>query len=216
MQCMHMVTQCPDQLHNIFLTMVCNFLVTLYMLWVVTELHLPQGLVTKDGKHHEVDMIVYATGFSNEESICGFEAIGRDGKLPLANYFEKHPTAYLGITVPSFPNFFFMLGPNTVLAHSSVTFMMECAADYIVDCLKQCVRSRISSLEVRKDVTDAFRKEMNQLTAGRTFSGACRSWYKNKDGINFILWPSNLYHYWWITQKAKLLRDFKITFLPDT
>ena len=171
------------------------------------------GLNTKDGNHYDVDIIVYATGFSNEESICGFETVGRDQTTTLKAYFEKYPTAYLGITVPTFPNMFLMLGPNTVLAHNTVTFMMECAADYVVDCIDQAIRSGISSVDVHNKVTDEFRSEMNEATLRKNFSGNCRTWYKNKDGINFILWPSNLYHYWWITRKAELLRDFKITFL---
>ena len=105
-----------------------------------------------------------------------------------------------------------MLGPNTVLAHNTVTFMMECAADYVVDCINQCIQGEISSVEVRKRVTDTFRIEINKMTEKKNFSGNCRTWYKNKDGINFILWPSNLYHFWWITRKAELLRDFEITF----
>ena len=174
-----------------------------------------QGIGTKDGKHYEVDIIVFATGFSIEESICGFEMVGRDQTTTLKAYFEKNPTAYLGITVPNFPNMFLMLGPNTVLAHNSVIFMMECAADYIVNCINKCIDSGISSVDVRKSVTASFRSHMNKLTLKKNFLGNCRGWYKNKDGINFILWPSNLYHYWWITRKAELLRDFKITFFNE-
>ena len=173
------------------------------------------GITTKAGKHYEVDVIVYATGFSNEESICGFETVGREQNTTLKTYFDEHPTAYLGITVPKFPNMFLMLGPNTVLAHNSVTFMMECAADYALDCINQGVQSGISSLEVRKKVTDEFRLEMNKMSSKKNFQGNCRSWYKNKDGINFILWPSNLFRYWWLTRKAQILRDFKITFFKN-
>ena len=170
------------------------------------------GLYTEDGKYYNADVIVYATGFSNEESICGFKMVGKDHTTTLKEYFKKQPTAYLGITVPNFPNMFLMLGPNTVLAHNSVTFMMECASDYIVDCISQCINNGIVSVDVRKKATDLFRLQMNQLTLKKNFSGNCRTWYKNKDGVNFILWPSNLYHYWWITRKAELLRDFNITF----
>ncbi len=83
------------------------------------------GIKTKDGRHVEVDLIVFATGFSIEDSICGFKAIGRNGHV-LREYFDENPVAYKGITVPNFPNFFILLGPNTVLAHNSVVFMIEC------------------------------------------------------------------------------------------
>ena len=82
-----------------------------------------------------VDLVILATGFKIEESICGFETIGKED-LNLRSFFDENPAAYNGISVPNFPNFFILLGPNTVLAHNSVLFMIECQTDYIVDCMK--------------------------------------------------------------------------------
>ncbi len=55
--------------------------------------------------------------------------------------FEKDPTAYLGITVPNFPNFFLLFGPNTVVAHNSALFMIECQVNYVMKCLKKIIQS---------------------------------------------------------------------------
>ena len=90
---------------------------------------------TKDKKEIKLDLVVLATGFKIEDSICGFEVIGKDG-VNLRQQFDDFPVAFNGITVPKFPNFFILLGPNTVLAHNSVLFMIECQVDYIMDCLK--------------------------------------------------------------------------------
>ena len=57
-----------------------------------------------------------------------------------------------------------------------------------------------------------FQHKMGQWTLNKNFSTNCRSWYKNKDGINFVLWPSNLLQYWWMTAKPQLLEDYKIEF----
>ena len=93
------------------------------------------GIKTKDQQEITVDLVVLATGFKIEDSICGFEIIGKNG-VNLRQQFEDFPVAFNGITVPNFPNFFILLGPNTVLAHNSVLFMIECQVDYILCCLK--------------------------------------------------------------------------------
>ena len=93
------------------------------------------GIKTNDGQEIDLDLVVLATGFKIEESICGFEIIGKDG-IDLRQQFDDFPVAYNGITVPNFPNFFILLGPNTVLAHNSVLFMIECQVDYILNCLR--------------------------------------------------------------------------------
>ena len=97
------------------------------------------GIRTKDGNHEKFDVIVYATGFHIEESVCGFKAVGRKD-VELRDHFVKYPCAHLGITVPSFPNYFILLGPNTVLAHNSVLFMIEWQANYVTDCILQMAK----------------------------------------------------------------------------
>ena len=90
--------------------------------------------------------------------------------------------------------------------------MMECQTDYIVSCLRQMLKYQIKSIEVKEEKTQQFRHEMDLWSLTRNFSsGACKGWYKNKDGINFILWPSHLIHYWWITREAHLLEDYWLT-----
>ena len=74
------------------------------------------------GQEIEVDLIVLCTGFKIEDSICGFEIVGQN-ETNLRHYFDEHPVAFNGITVPNFPNFFILLGPNTVLAHRFVLFI---------------------------------------------------------------------------------------------
>ena len=170
------------------------------------------GIKTKHGQEIQVDLIILATGFKIEDSICGFDIFGKND-INLREYFDTNPMAYNGITVPNFPNFFILLGPNTVLAHSTVIFMIECQVNYIMNCLKQMFEFNINSIEVKYEQALNFRNEMDEQSLTRNFTSRnCTGWYKNKDGINFILWPSNLFHYWWITHKANLLQDYWLTF----
>ena len=100
----------------------------------------------------------------------------------------------------------------TYFIFSTVIFMIECQVDYIMNCLKQMFEYNISSIEVKIDKAQKFRNQMDLWSLTRNITGVCQGWYKNKDGINFILWPSNLFHYWWITKKANLLKDYWIKF----
>jgi len=175
--------------------------------------------ITSDGvetssEHIELDTIVYATGFDIEASFCPFDTFGRNS-LKLREYLHENPCAYLGMTVPEFPNFFFLLGPNTVLAHSSVIYMIECQVDYVIKSINLMANLHIKSMEPRRDKTEDYQEKMGTWTLNKNFSTNCKSWYKNKDGKNFVLWPSNLLQYWRMTFSPNLLEDYKLDFFTD-
>ncbi len=83
-----------------------------------------RGLVTRDGKHHKVDTIIYGTGFTPTSFLTPMKVHGLKGR-DLNEAWRDGAEAYLGITVSGFPNFFMMYGPNTN-APSSIIFMLEC------------------------------------------------------------------------------------------
>ena len=89
-------------------------------------------------------------------------------------------------------------------------FLVPISKDYLIF-IQQMLSYNINAIEVRAEKASEFRKQMDVWSLTRNFTGACRSWYKNKDGINFILWPSNLLHYWWITNKTSLLENYWLT-----
>ena len=90
--------------------------------------------------------------------------------------------------------------------------MAECQVNYIMNCLNQMLKHDIKAIEVKSKPTQKFRQEMDELSSTLNIqASSCQGWYKNKDGINFILWPSNLVHYWWITRKAELLENYWLT-----
>ena len=174
-----------------------------------------QGVRTKDGKESKFDVVIFATGFNIEDSLFGFELKGRsEMSLRYAMLDPKGPrsSAYLGITIPDFPNFFTLLGPNTTLMRSSVLFMIECQSDYIIDSITQALRNDITSIEVKEKTAKKFGQYIADTSSKQNLgSASCVGWYKNSEGKNIALWPSNLVHYWWLTRKCELLRDFKIT-----
>ncbi|NEO37549.1 MAG: NAD(P)/FAD-dependent oxidoreductase [Moorea sp. SIOASIH] len=158
------------------------------------------SLVTEPGKDYKVDAIIYATGF-NSLSYKKIDIRGKNGES-IAEIWGNEPEAYLGISVPNFPNFFSLLGPNTGLGHSSVILMVECQVNYIIGCLNKMLREDWKSLEVKEEAMRRYYQDLWKTMEKRVWTKEnCMSWYQNKDGRVFALWPGNTIQYWWATRK---------------
>ncbi|MEV4356032.1 NAD(P)/FAD-dependent oxidoreductase [Nonomuraea sp. NPDC049625] len=145
----------------------------------------PTGVETTEGPH-EVDTIVYATGFRTTEFLAPMEITGRDGRT-LEEQWKGGPEAYLGISVPNFPNLFLLYGPNTNLGHNSIVFMIECQVEHIMSCLPYL--SANGPIEVRPEVMAAWRGQLDAAMARMVWGGGCRSWYKTAEGRVTNNWP---------------------------
>ncbi len=164
------------------------------------------GIKTADGRKYKVDAVVYATGYLPAESwhttnIFGVTPSENGSKLNLKDEWKDTPSAYKGITYPGYPNLFFMLGPGTASAHNSVIFTLECQAAYIVDAVRYSVLNNIRSVEVKKRALDDYQRMVQEYMKNKAYiSPRCTSWYRNKKGVNYTIWPSHFTHYWWITR----------------
>lgn len=158
----------------------------------------PKGIVTSDGREFEVDIIVYATGFQANRFLFPMKITGRDG-LDLASNWGECPKAYLGITVPGFPNLFCMYGPGTNLASGgSLIFHSECQMRYIAGCIKGMIERDLRSLEPKQDVHEEYYERTQRELEGMVWSHPSieHSWYKNAEGKIHILSPWRLVDYW--------------------
>ncbi len=152
-------------------------------------------LVTRDGREHEVDAIIYGTGFQVADFIVPFEIRGRGG-LELNQVFRQRGVeAYLGTSVAGFPNLFFLLGPNTGLGHSSMVFMIESQARYVLDALHTLREKRLKSVEVKRSQQDHFNQQLQQRMGHTVWATGCKSWYLSKDGKNPTVWPGFTFEY---------------------
>ncbi|MDX3108769.1 flavin-containing monooxygenase, partial [Nonomuraea angiospora] len=145
----------------------------------------PTGVETTEGSH-EVDTIVYATGFRSTEFLAPMEITGSGGRT-LEEQWKGGPEAYLGISVPNFPNLFLLYGPNTNLGHNSIVFMIECQVEHIMSCLPYL--SANGPIEVRPEVMAAWRGQLDAAMARMVWGGGCRSWYKTAEGRVTNNWP---------------------------
>jgi cation diffusion facilitator CzcD-associated flavoprotein CzcO len=154
----------------------------------------PHGVVDADGVEHEVDVVVYGTGFHVMDLSVGHRLTGREGQTLSEQWALDGAQAHQGTTVAGFPNLFLLLGPNTALGHSSVVFMIEAQIAYVLDALRTLDRSGAQSLEVRRGVQDAYNARLQQQLDDTVWNnGGCRSWYRDAAGRNFALWPGHTY-----------------------
>ncbi len=164
------------------------------------------GIVTASGARFDVDIIVFATGFQANKFLWPMDIVGRDG-VKLAEQWGDEPAAYLGITVPNFPNLFCMYGPGTNLAHGgSLIFHSECQIRYITGCIKALVERGEKSMEPRLDVHDAYYERTQRELDGLVWSHPSiqHSWFKNRQGRIHVLSPWRLVDYWAWTREPDL------------
>jgi 4-hydroxyacetophenone monooxygenase len=172
----------------------------------------PDGIVTVDGSFFPADVICYATGFRHNEFLAPMSIFGRHD-TSLREQWGDEPSAYLGITVPNFPNLFCLYGPGTNLAHgASLFFHSECQMQFTMDAIRQVLASGMSTIEVRKDVHDEYverhQEEISQLVWAHP--SITHSHYKNPAGKIFTLSPWKMEIYWDWTRSADM-DDFIVT-----
>ncbi|MBI3558444.1 MAG: NAD(P)/FAD-dependent oxidoreductase [Deltaproteobacteria bacterium] len=160
----------------------------------ISEIH-PHAVVTRDGKEHRVDAIIYATGFEAAEAKPAFPIVGRNGR-DLADAWKNGIKAYKGTTVSGFPNFFLIIGPNCGLGHSSMILMMESQFSYILGAIKTLRRRKLKYLDVRSEVEAHYNDRLQARLAKSVWNtGGCNSWYLTRGGKNTTAWPGFTFEY---------------------
>ncbi|MEV1245371.1 NAD(P)/FAD-dependent oxidoreductase [Nonomuraea sp. NPDC049750] len=161
------------------------------------------SIVDVAGVEHEVDVIVYGTGFKVTEALQRQRIVGRDG-LKIQDAWQDGIETYYGISTAGFPNLFFLLGPNTGLGHNSVVFMIESQVRYVMDCLRLLSKTQARAIDVKPGRQRAFNRRLRERLDPLVWNaGGCRSWYLDEHGVNRTLWPGFTFEYWARTRKMK-------------
>ena len=161
------------------------------------------SIVDSAGVEHEVDAIIYGTGFKVTDALEYLDITGVDGRDLAKEWAAEGMRTHKGITVSGFPNLFFLLGPNTALGHNSVVFMIESQSKYVVDAIKLADSRDAAALDVRPGVQDKFQQEIqDKLVKGVWTQGGCKSWYLDAKGVNRTIWPGFTWRYWLETRKV--------------
>ena len=170
------------------------------------------GIVTKSGVQYDADVLIYATGFQSNRITFPMQILGRGGAELSKQWDGDNPRAYLGITVPNFPNFFLMYGPNTnIVVNGSIIFFSECEMRYILSCIELLVQHGHAALEPKAAVHDAYNAQIDAGNAEMAWGiSKANSWYKNARGRVTQNWPFTLVEYWERT-RAVQAADYHVT-----
>jgi len=161
------------------------------------------SVVDSVGVEHEVDAIIYGTGFHVTDAFDYLSVVGEDGRDLSKEWSSEGMHTHRGITVDGFPNLFFLLGPNTGLGHNSVVFMIESQVRYVMDAIRLVEGTDAQALRVRPQAQQEFQEEIqDKLARGIWSTGGCTSWYLDAKGVNRTIWPGFTWKYWLETRKV--------------
>lgn len=155
-----------------------------------------EGIVTRDGQVHPVDVIVVATGFHVTDSPV-FETIhGVGGRSLAQEWAEIGMQGYKGSFVHGFPNMMLLIGPSTGLGHTSMVYMIESQLNYLVDYWKTTTAAGITRTEVTREAQTRFTAGLqDKLKNSVWVNGGCSSWYKDRNGNITVLWPGFTFNF---------------------
>ena len=163
------------------------------------------GVVTADGVEHEIDVLVLATGFHATDQPIAARITGRDGRTLAETWSASGMAAYKGTTVHGFPNLFQVVGPNTVLGHSSMVHVIESQVAYLVGAVRALREGGFAALEPRKADQDRWNADLQRRMRRTVWNtGGCASWYLDEHGRNTTLWPRST----WVLRR--LLAQFDL------
>jgi cation diffusion facilitator CzcD-associated flavoprotein CzcO len=151
-----------------------------------------RGLRTADGSLHEVDCIIWGTGFKTTEFMFPMEITGAGSSLGKA--WADGPRAHLGICVSGFPNMFLMYGPNTNTSGGSIIFYEEAQASYLRQALERLRDRGGGAIELRPEVQEASDRAVQAGFTGTAWT-RCDSWYRNEQGRIVANWPGYMREY---------------------
>lgn len=166
------------------------------------------GVRTADGRHHDVEVIVCATGFDLQGYAHSVEVVGQAGRA-LAQAWADVPAAYRGVSLPGFPNLFMIVGPNSGTGTVSSVHAIEVDCDYIVRCIQLASPDKL--VQPTEAAFTSYNTQLQQRLARTVWAGSCDSWYK-VDGKITALYPGDGREY--AADKAELsLHEWQVTHL---
>jgi cation diffusion facilitator CzcD-associated flavoprotein CzcO len=143
---------------------------------------------TDDGTERPADVLVLATGFKSHGFVAPMEIVGAEGRT-LAEEWGDVPRAYLGMSVPGFPNMFLLYGPNTNGGTGSVIYTIEAGMAHVIGALGELERANARRIEVRRARAEGFDRELRAALAGTVWHTGCTNWYVDENGNDPNQWP---------------------------
>ncbi|WP_433634899.1 flavin-containing monooxygenase [Nocardia sp. CA-120079] len=158
----------------------------------------PDGVITTEGEFIPADVIIFATGFKIE-FLSFLDITGRDGLKLSQAWADQDPRAYLGVTVPGFPNLFTTAGPNSAPNHGGGhNVLSEEQVHYVVECLQYLVENDLHAMEPTREATDEYNERVDAELDKTVWQQAksATGYYRNKHGRAWLACPWRIVDYW--------------------
>jgi cation diffusion facilitator CzcD-associated flavoprotein CzcO len=148
-----------------------------------------QAVIDDRGVAHPVDVLILSTGFQPTRFLSGFTVTGRDGR-EIQEFWGDRPRAFLGVTVPGFPNFFILYGPNTNGGFSIIA-QLERQAEVAVRAIRRVLRKGAKHVDTRPGALDRYVRWLDRQLAGHAsaMAAGCNNYYLSPSGANVTQWP---------------------------
>ena len=157
----------------------------------------PTGVVTESGVHYDADILVWATGFEATRFVASMDVVGRDGVPLRVAWDDDDARAYLGVTVPGFPNLFLLGGPNSFPGSGSFMYFMEVQMRYIARLLASMFEAGAGAIDVRQDVFDEYNELVDRTSAMTVWSHpGTTTYFRNERGRVLFVSPFRNVEYW--------------------
>ena len=147
----------------------------------------PGGIRTADGRLHELDVLVLATGFDAHAYLRPINLVGLGGRT-LDGAWQGEPRAYKTVCLPGFPNFFMIMGPNSPIGNTSLVPVAETQADYALQWIQKIASGEVAWAAPKSEAMERFNTELRDAMPGTVWTTGCDSWYLGQDGVP-MLWP---------------------------
>ncbi len=139
-----------------------------------------RGLCTEDGTEHEVDTVIYGTGFHAADYLRSLDVYGTEGRR-LRDDWRDGAEAYLGTVVPGYPNLFTLYGPNTN-GVTSIIYILEAQAEFVRRVLDDMARHRLQAIDIKREIHDAYNDEIQEAMQGTVWLANCNNYYRHPNG----------------------------------
>jgi 4-hydroxyacetophenone monooxygenase len=159
---------------------------------------LPNGIRTNDGKVYELDVIICATGFNASSLVQDLEIKGRDGHDLAVDWADEEERAYLGTTIPGYPNYFLSTGPNAGPNHAGgINIVSESQVHYMIECLDHMIANGARTIEVTDEAFIRHNKRIDDQMKHMIWTHPkSKSYYQNSKGRPVGPWPFRLVDMW--------------------
>ena len=161
------------------------------------------GVAMADGSHVDADVIIYGTGYQASKFLTPMQVTGQGG-VDLHEQWAGDARAYLGVSIPGFPNFWCLYGPNTnIVINGSIIYFSECGVRFILGLVREVVANDAKAIVVKREVHDSFNEAVDAENRRMAWGWSpVNSWYKNEHGRVAQNWPFTLLDYWRRTKQV--------------